>query len=88
MIQTVFDSPSMFTETTCSPEKACKNEAAFCLTQFLLTANHIYHIEVCFIKIKPSLYSWYYAESCNEWRAHLRNLAPGQHSCEGTSQRW
>ena len=31
-------------------------------------------------KIKSSLYSRYYAETCNEWRAHLRGLAPAQHS--------
>ena len=36
-------------------------------------------------KTKSSLYSRYYAEACNEWRIHLRGLAPGQHSFEETS---
>ena len=36
--------------------------------------------------VKSSLYSWYYAEACNE--AHLRVLAPEQRSSEETSQRW
>ena len=39
-------------------------------------------------KIKSSLYPRYHAEVCNEWRAHLRSLASGQHSSEETSQRW
>ena len=39
-------------------------------------------------KIKFSLYSRYYAEACNEWRVHLCDLTPGQHSFEETSQRW
>ena len=39
------------------------------------------------LKIKSSLYLRYYAETCNEWRDHLRGLAPGQHSSEETSQR-
>ena len=30
-------------------------------------------------KIKSSLYSWYYAETCNESRTHLRCLTPEQH---------
>ena len=38
-------------------------------------------------QIKSSLYSRYYAETCNEWRVHLRNLVPGLHSSEETSQR-
>ena len=38
--------------------------------------------------IKSSLYSRYYAATCNEWRAYLRGLSPGQHSSEETSQRW
>ena len=37
---------------------------------------------------KSSLYSRYYAEACNEGGAHLRDLAPGLHSSEKTSQRW
>ena len=38
------------------------------------------------VQIKSSLYSPYYAEaSCG---AHLRGLAPGQHSSEESSQRW
>ena len=27
-------------------------------------------------------------EACNEWRDHLRGLAPGQHSSDETSLRW
>ena len=30
----------------------------------------------------------FYAEACNEWRAHLRCSPPGQHSSENTSQQW
>ena len=29
------------------------------------------------IEIKSSLFSRYYAEACNEWRGHLRDLALG-----------
>ena len=29
----------------------------------------------CKNQIKPSLYSHYYAEACNEWRGHFRGLA-------------
>ena len=35
-----------------------------------------------------SIYSRYYAEACNKWRANLRDLASGQDSSEETSQRW
>ena len=40
------------------------------------------------IKTKSSLHSWYYAKACNEWRGHLRGLAPELHSAKETSQRW
>ena len=42
-------------------------------------------------KIKFSLCSRYFAETCNEWRpgeAHLSGLARGQYSSEEISQRW
>ena len=39
-------------------------------------------------ELKLSLYSRYYIEVCNEWRVHLRGLAPGQHSFKEALQRW
>ena len=43
------------------------------------------------IQIESWSYSRYYAEACNEWRGHLRGLAPGLHCAVpilSTSQRW
>ena len=34
------------------------------------------------------MYLRYCAEACNEWRAHFRGIAPGQHSIVEASQRW
>ena len=39
-------------------------------------------------RLKPSLYSRYYAEACNKWRVLLCDLAPGQNSFKEASQRW
>ena len=37
---------------------------------------------------KPPSYSKYYSKYVTSSRAHVRGLAPGQHSSEETSQRW
>ena len=38
------------------------------------------------LKIKPSLYSQYYAKACNEWRCASPRRSPGQHSFKETLQ--
>ena len=40
------------------------------------------------IQIKPSLYSRYYAEACNEWRSPSSRFSAWQHSSDETSQWW
>ena len=34
------------------------------------------------------MFGWYYAKHVTRGGAHLRDLAPGQHSSEETSQQW
>ena len=38
--------------------------------------------------IKPSLYSRYFAEACNDWRGPSPRLSAGQYSSEETLQLW